>query len=54
MNETLTTTRPEPETEENLVNRSNCNSLKMLTDKPLGITKIGAKIMSISTVAGMK
>ena len=52
MNETLSTTRPEPETVENLVNRSNCNTLKMLTGKPFGITKIGARIMSTITVGG--
>ena len=52
MNETLSTTRPEPETVENLLNRSNCNTLKMLTGKPFGITKIGARIMSTITVGG--
>ena len=52
MNETLSTTRPEPETGENLVNRINCNTLKMVTGKPFGITKIGARIMSIITVGG--
>ena len=52
MNEILSTTRPEAETLENLVNRSNCNTLKMLTGKPFGITKIGARIMSRTTVGG--
>ena len=32
--------------------RSNCNTLKMVTGKPFGITKIGARIMSIITVGG--
>ena len=40
-NETLSLKRPEPETEDNLTGRSNCNTMKMLTGKPLGITKIG-------------
>ena len=52
MNETFSTTRPEPETGESLVNRSNCNTLKMMTGKPFGITKIGARNMSIITVGG--
>ena len=52
MNETLLTTRPEPETVENLVNSSNCNTLKMVTGKLIGIAKIGAGIMSIITVGG--
>ena len=52
MNETLSTTRPEPETGENLVNRSNCNTLKIVTGKPFGITKIGVRIMSIISVGG--
>ena len=30
----------------------NCNNLKMVTGKPFGITKIGARIMSIITVGG--
>ena len=52
MNETLLTTRPEKEAGENMANRSNCNTLKMVTGKPFGITKIGARIMSIITVGG--
>ena len=44
--------RPEPETGENLVNRRNCNTLKMVTGKPFGITKLGASIMSTITVGG--
>ena len=45
MNETLSTTRPELETGENLVNRSTCNTLKMMIGKSFGITKIGVRIM---------
>ena len=52
MKETLLTTRPETDTRENLVNRSNCNTMKMVTGKPFGITMIGARIMSIITVGG--
>ena len=52
MNETLLTTRPEKEAGENLVNRTNCITLKMVTGKPFVITKIGARIMSIITVGG--
>ena len=52
LNETLCVTRPEPETGENSMSRSNCNTLKMVTGKPFGITKIGARIMSIITVGG--
>ena len=52
MIETLMMTRPETETGENLLNRGNCNTLKMVTGKPFGITKIGARIMSIITVSG--
>ena len=32
--------------------RSNCNTLKMVTGKPFGVTKIGARIMSKNTVGG--
>ena len=45
-------TRPEPETGENSVSRGNCDTLKMMTGKPFGITKIGARTMSIITVGG--
>ena len=51
-NETLSMTRTEPETGDNLTGRSNCNTLKMLTGKPFGIKKIGARIMFIITVGG--
>ena len=51
LNEILFLTRPEPEIGENSMRRrSNCNTLKMVTGKPIGITIIGARIMSISTV----
>ena len=52
MNGTLLTTRPEKEAGENMVNRRNCNTLKMVTGKPFGITKIGARIMSIIIMGG--
>ena len=52
LNETLCMTRPKPETGEISMSRSNCNTLKMVTGKPFGITKIGARIMSIITVGG--
>ena len=52
LNETLCMTRPESETGENSMSRSNCNTLKMGTGEPLGITKIGARFMSIITVGG--
>ena len=42
----------EPEVSDNLKVRSNCNTLKMETGKPFGITKIGARIRSIITVGG--
>ena len=37
---------------ENATNGSSCNTLKLVTGKPFGITKIGARIMSIITVGG--
>ena len=52
LNETLCMTRPEPETGENSMSRIYCNTLKLVTGKPIGITKIGARIMSIITVGG--
>ena len=50
MNETILMTRPEPEVFENSTGRGNCNTSKMVTGKPFGITKIGARIRSIITV----
>ena len=52
LNETLCMTKPEPETRENSMSRSNCNTSKILTRKPFGITKNGARIMSMITVGG--
>ena len=52
MNETLLMTIPKPVVGENLTNRGNCNTLKMMTGKPFDITKIGARIMSKITVGG--
>ena len=48
----LCMTRPEPETGENSMSRGNCNTLKMVTGKPFGITKVGARIISIITLGG--
>ena len=45
-------TRPELGTGANLVNRSNSNTLKIVTGKPFSITKIGARIMSKITMGG--
>ena len=52
LNETLCMTRPESETGKNSMSRNNYNTLKMITGKPFGIIKIGARIMSITTVGG--
>ena len=52
LNQTLCMTRPEPETGENSTSRGNGNTLKMVTGKSFGITKIGAKIKSIIRVGG--
>ena len=41
-----------PETVAGSTKSGNCNALKMVTGKPFGITKIGARIMSIITVGG--
>ena len=41
-----------PEAEVGATKSGNCNTLKMVTGKPFGITKIGARIMSIITVVG--
>ena len=45
-------TRQNSKTGENSVIWSNCNTLKMVTGKVFGITKTGARIMSIITVGG--
>ena len=51
-NETLCRTIPVPEATESATNGGNCNTPKRVTVKPFGITKIGARIMSITTVGG--
>ena len=43
---------PVPEAVAGSTNSGNCNTLKMVTGEPFGITKIGARIMSIITVGG--
>ena len=52
MNEILSMTRSEPETGDNLTGRSNCKALKLMTGKPFGITKIGARDMSKIMLGG--
>ena len=54
LNGTLCLTRPESEIGENSMRRSNCNTLKRVIEKPFGITKIGARIMSIITVGSIE
>ena len=50
LNETLSWSVPVPEAVVGTTKSRNCNTLKMLMGKPFGITKIGARIMSIITV----
>ena len=52
LNETLCRPVPVPEAEMGATRNGNCNTLKMVTGKPFGITKIGARILSIITVEG--
>ena len=52
LNETLSMSMPMPEAEVGATKGGYCNTLKMVTGKPYGITKIGARIMSIITVGG--
>ena len=52
LNETLSRSMPIPEAEVGATRSGNCNTLKIVTGKPFGITKIGARIMSIITVGG--
>ena len=52
LNETLCRTIPVKEATQKSTNGGSCNTLKMVTGKPFGITKIGARIMSIITVGG--
>ena len=52
LNETISCSVPEPEAVAGSTKSGNCNTLKMVTGKPFGISKIGARIMSIITVGG--
>ena len=54
LNEKLSGLVPKPEAEVGATKSGNCNTLKMVTGEPFGITKIGARIMSIITVGGHK
>ena len=49
-NETLGYSVPVPEAAAGSTKSGNCNTLKMVTGKTFGITKIGARIMSVITV----
>ena len=51
-NEALTGSNPTPEAVSGSTKAGNCNTVKMVTGKPFGISKIGARIMSIITVGG--
>ena len=51
-NEALTGSKPTPEAVPGSTKTGNCNTVKMVTGKPSGISKIGARIMSIITVGG--
>ena len=53
LNETLSRSVPMPKAEVGTTRSGKCNTLKMVTGKPFGITKIGARIMSIITVGNM-
>ena len=50
LNETLGGLVPKPEPDVGATNSGNCITLKIVTGKPFGITKIGARVMSIITV----
>ena len=52
LNEMLSWSVPAPEAVVGATKSANCNTLKIVTGKPFGITKIGARIMSIITVVG--
>ena len=52
LNETLSWSVPVPEAVVGATKSGNCNTLKTVTGKPFGITKIGARIMSIIAVGG--
>ena len=49
LNETLSMSVPMPDAEVGATKSGNCNTLKMVTGKPFGITKIGARVMSVIT-----
>ena len=51
-NEALTGSKPTPEAVPGSTKTGNCNTVKMVTGTPFGISKIGARIMSIITVGG--
>ena len=51
-NEALTGSNSIPEARTGSMKTGNCNTVKMVTGKPFGISKIGARIMSIITVGG--
>ena len=52
LNETLSWSVPVPEAVLGVTKRGKCKTLKMVTGKPFGITKIGDRIISIITVGG--
>ena len=52
LNDALSRSVPMPEAGVGATKNGNCNTIKMVTGKPFGITKIGARIMSIITVGG--
>ena len=52
LNETIGWSVPVPEAVAGSTKSGSCNPLKMVTGKPFGITKIGARIMSIISVGG--
>ena len=52
MNEALGCSLSIPEAVAGSTKSGNCNTVKMVTGKPFGITKSGARIMSIITVGG--
>ena len=52
MNEALGCSQSIPEAVAGSTKSGNCNTVKMVTGKPFGITKLGARIMSIITVGG--
>ena len=51
-NKALAGSNPAPEAVSGSTKTGNCNTVKMVTGKPFGISKIGATIMSIITVGG--